>query len=99
MTFGRFITGSLAISCLHASTTAVPTLASIIEPPCTGAFGMSVSPSSKVHPFDWQPECIGRQLRHSGVRSRPHIARCGANHRGVIGKRMACTDAGARSAG
>ena len=30
-----------------AETTALPTLASVIDPPCTGAFGMSVSPSSK----------------------------------------------------
>jgi len=31
----------------HAASTAVPTLAIVIEPPCTGARGRTVSPSSK----------------------------------------------------
>ena len=69
----------------HAATTALPTLANVVEPPCTGAFGMSVSPSSKSTVLQRHAQRIRRKLRHRGVGPRPHVAGRRAHYHAAIG--------------
>ena len=76
---------SLSRTAWQAASTAGPTLATVIEPPDTGACGKVLSPSSNWTTLDRHAQRIGGDLRHHRIGAGAKVLRADLHQRGTIG--------------